>query len=143
MEDDAMTKAILALLVSAEADQSQGLQRELQRQSVKIRQVRTCTEAKQFIEREEKPDIIFSDASVPDGTWADVLRMARNEKTAAEVVVVSRLPNTKLYIDVMDAGGFDFIAPPFSQAEIAHVVQAATVEASKRWAAPLRAAARA
>jgi two-component system, OmpR family, copper resistance phosphate regulon response regulator CusR len=138
-----MTKDILALLVSAESDQSQGLQRELQRQSVKTRQVRTCTEAKQFFEREEKPDIIFSDVLVPDGTWADVLRMARNEKTSAEVVVVARLPNTKLYMDVMDGGGFDFIAPPFSQAEIAHVVQTATVDASKRWAAPLRAAARA
>jgi DNA-binding NtrC family response regulator len=143
MEDYAMAKDILALVVSAETDSSQGLQRELQRQAIKTRQVRTCTEAKQFFEREEKPDIIFSDASVPDGTWADVLRMARKEQAAAEVVVVSRLPNTKLYMDVMDGGGFDFIAPPFSQAEIAHVLQTATVDASKRWAAPLRAVARA
>jgi DNA-binding NtrC family response regulator len=143
VEDDAMTKDILALLVFSETDSSQGLQRELQRQSVKTRQVRSCTEAKQFIEREEKPDIIFSDASVPDGTWADIVRMARKEQTSAEVVVVSRLPNTKLYMDVMDGGGFDFIAPPFSQAEIAHVVQSATVDASKRWGASLRASARA
>jgi two-component system, response regulator YesN len=136
-----MTKEILALLVSAEPDSSQGLQRELSRQSVKTRQVRTCTEAKQFIEREKKPDIIFSDASVPDGTWADVLRMARREKASAEVVVVSRLPDTKLYLDVMEGGGFDFIAPPFSQTQLAHVVQCATVETSKRWGATLRSAA--
>lgn len=133
-----MTKEILALLVSAEPDSSQRLQRELSRQSVKTRQVRTCTEAKQFIERENKPDIIFSDASMPDGTWADILKMARKEQTSAEVVVVSRLPDTKLYMDVMDGGGFDFIAPPFSQTELAHVVQSATVDASKRWGAPLR-----
>jgi DNA-binding NtrC family response regulator len=138
-----MNKDILALLVFAEAETSQGLQRELQRQSVKTRQVRTCTEAKEFIEQERKPDIIFSDAAVPDGTWVDVLKMARNENTAAEVVVVSRLADTKLYMDVMQGGGFDFIAAPFSQAELAHVLQSATVDASKRWGAPLRAAARA
>jgi DNA-binding NtrC family response regulator len=136
-----MNKDILALLVFAESDSSQSLQRELQRQSVQTRQVRTCTEAKQFIEREKKPDIIFSDASVPDGTWADVLKMARKEHMSAEVVVVSRLPDTKLYLDVMEGGGFDFIAPPFTQTELAHVVQTATVDTSKRWGAPFRAAA--
>jgi DNA-binding NtrC family response regulator len=136
-----VTKEILALLVFAESDSSKSLERELQRQSVKTRQVRSCTEAKEFMERGQEPDIIFSDTSVPDGTWADVLRLARNEHTAAEVVVVSRLPDTKLYMDVMQGGGFEFMAPPFSQAELAHVLQSATVEASKRWGASMRAAA--
>lgn len=136
-----MNKDILALLVFAETDRLKGLQQELQQQSVKTRQVRTCTEAKEFIKREAKPDIIFSDTSVPDGTWADVLRMARKEHPSAEVVVVSRLPDTKLYMDVMERGGFDFMTPPFSKTEVAHVVESATVEASKRWGAPFRAAA--
>jgi DNA-binding NarL/FixJ family response regulator len=135
----AMTKDILALLVFAESDSSQTLQRALQRQSVRTMRVRTCNEARQFMERETRPDIIFSDVSVADGTWADVLKMARKERTPAEVVVVSRLPNTKLYIEVMERGGFDFMAPPFAQADLAHVVESATVEASKRWGAQLRA----
>jgi DNA-binding NtrC family response regulator len=136
-----MNKDILALLVFAEPDRLKGLEQELRLQSVKTREVRTCTEAKEFIEREAKPDIIFSDTSVPDGTWADVLRMARKEHPSAEVVVVSRLPDTKLYMEVMERGGFDFMAPPFSRTEVAHVVESVTVEASKRWGAPFRAAA--
>jgi DNA-binding NtrC family response regulator len=136
-----MNKGILALLVFAEPDQLKGLKEELQQQSVRTRQVRTCTEAKEFINQEAKPDIIFSDTCVPDGNWADVLRMARKEHPSAEVVVVSRLPDTRLYMDVMERGGFDFMAPPFSKTEVAHVVENATVEASKRWGAPFRAAA--
>jgi DNA-binding NtrC family response regulator len=136
-----MNKDILALLVFAEPDRLKGLQQELRQQSVKTREVRTCSEAKEFIKREAKPDIIFSDTSMVDGTWADVLRMARKEHPSAEVVVVSRLPDTKLYMDVMERGGFDFMAPPFSHTEVAHVVESATVEASKRWGAPFRAAA--
>jgi DNA-binding NtrC family response regulator len=136
-----MNKEILALLVFAEPESSKGLKEELQLQSVRTCQVHTCTEAKVFINQEAKPDIIFSDTAVPDGTWADVLRMARKEHPKAEVVVVSRFPDTKLYIDVMERGGFDFMAPPFSRTEVAHVVERATVDASKRWGAPFRAAA--
>jgi DNA-binding NtrC family response regulator len=138
-----MKKDILALMVFAEPDRSKGLKEELQLQSVRTCQVRTCTEAKEFITQEAKPDIIFSDTAVPDGTWADVLRMARKEHPQAEVVVVSRFPDTKLYLDVMERGGFDFMVPPFSRTEVAHVVESATVDTAKRWGAPFRAAARA
>lgn len=136
-----MTKDILALLVFAEPDSSKTLERALQQQSIKTRQVRTCTEAKEVIEREKRPDVIFSEVSVPDGTWADVVKMARKETGTAEVIVVSRLPDTKLYMDVMERGGFDFIAPPYSETDLAHVVESATVDSSKRWGTKLRAAA--
>lgn len=136
-----MRKDILALLIFAEPEWPNGLKEALQLLSVRTSQVRTCIEAKEFINQEEKPDIIFSDTAVSDGSWADVLRMARKEHSRAEVVVVSRFPDTKLYMDVMERGGFDFIVPPFSATEVAHVVEGATVEASKRWGHPFRAAA--
>ncbi|MGH9469607.1 MAG: response regulator [Terriglobia bacterium] len=136
-----MSKDILALLVSSDPGPSEALQRALQHQSVETRRVRTCTEAKEVIDRETRPDVIFSDTTVTDGTWADVLRMARKDNVKAEVVVVSRIADTKLYIDVMERGGFDFIAPPFSEADLAHVVQSATADASKRWGTQMRSSA--
>jgi DNA-binding NtrC family response regulator len=129
-----------ALLVSPEPEQLNGLEKELQLHSVRTHQVRSCTEARAFIRRQGNPDIIFTDASLPDGTWADVLRMARKEQPSAEVVIASRLPDIKLYLDFMESGGFDFIAVPFSQTEVAHILENASVEASKRWGAQLRAA---
>ena len=128
-----MIKDILALLIFGESTSPLDLRKALQRQSIKTRQVQSCTEAKQFIERGVRPDIIFSDTSVEDGTWADILSMVRKEPTSAEVVVVSRLPSTKLYMEVMENGGFDLIAPPFTQADLECIVESATVDVSKRW----------
>jgi DNA-binding NtrC family response regulator len=136
-----MKKDFLALLVFAQPEPLSGLQEQLQRQSVRTHPVRSYTEAEAFVRRERKPDIIFTDTFLPDGTWADVLRMARKEQPSAEVVVTSRLPDTKLYLDVMESGGFDFVAAPYSRAEVAHVLENATSAASKRGAAQLGAAA--
>lgn len=138
-----MSKNILALLISSNARHSDSLQRILRHQSVTTRRVATCSEAKSFIDHESRPDVIFSDTAVPDGTWADVLRMARKDDVNAEVVVVSRIPDTKLYLDVMENGGFDFIAPPFFDADLAHVIESATADAGKRWGTQMRAAAHA
>jgi FixJ family two-component response regulator len=65
--------------------------------------------------------------------------MIKEERGSAEVIVVSRLPNTELYMEVMERGGFDFITPPFAPSDLAYLVQSATVDASKRWGAHMRA----
>ncbi len=134
-----MRKDMLALLVSAEPGPIASLEIGLRQQSMKTRRVRTCREAKESMAREAKPDIVFSDISMPDGTWADVVKITKREHNAAEVIVVSRLPNTELYMEVMERGGFDFISPPFAASDLAYVVQSATGDLSKRWGARMRA----
>jgi hypothetical protein len=37
-------------------------------------------------------------------------------------MVVSRLPNTQMYLDVMERGGFDFVSPPFALADLSHML---------------------
>ena len=39
--------------------------------------------------------------------------------------MVSRLVDVSLYVDTMEGGAFDFIVPPLSANELAHVVKCA------------------
>jgi DNA-binding NtrC family response regulator len=133
-----MRKDILALVISDEAGPVAALETGL-RPLLKTQRVRTCQEAKELMTAQRKPDIIFSDLSMPDGTWADVVKIIKSQHDSPEVIVVSRLPDTKLYMEVMERGGFDFITPPFAASDLAHVVKSATVDASKRWGAHTRA----
>jgi FixJ family two-component response regulator len=67
--------------------------------------------------------LIFTDSQLPDGTWADVVRLAGNARTPTSVIVVSRLVDVRFYLDALENGAFDFIAPPFEPMELAHIVQ--------------------
>ncbi len=42
-----------------------------------------------------------------------------------KVIVVSRLIDTKLYVETMADGAFDFIVPPITRDELAHVLACA------------------
>lgn len=128
-----MAKEIMALLVCAEGSPFPGLQTALEGQSVSTRQVKSCAEAKNILHQEKRSTIVFTDTKLPDGAWTDVLKTSREESDHAEVVVVSRQPDVDLYLNVMERGAFDFIAPPFAPAELAHVVRCATHDPANGW----------
>jgi FixJ family two-component response regulator len=69
--------------------------------------------------------LVFTEAKLPDGTWADVVKQALGARKPVKVIVVSRLADVSLYMDTMDGGAFDFIVPPLSPSELTHVVKCA------------------
>ncbi len=44
---------------------------------------------------------------------------------AVRVIVVARVVNTRLYVEALEAGAFDFIVPPFEVPALEHVVTCA------------------
>lgn len=128
--------AIQALLVSSESEPIRVLRDDLKQLPVAARQAGSCGEAARLIG--PKVDVIFTDLTLRDGNWADVVELARRAESSAEVVVVSRLPDTKLYMEVMERGGFDFITPPFGTHSLQRLLDSATVEPAKRWGALMR-----
>ena len=70
------------------------------------------------------PHLIFTDTA-PEGLWADVLALASQAPQLVNVIAVSRWVDTRLYIKVIEAGAFDFLAPPFSSTDLAHIVRSA------------------
>ncbi|MGH9356551.1 MAG: response regulator [Terriglobia bacterium] len=131
--------AVQALLISNGSESIRALKDDLKQLPVATRQAGSCEEATHLIG--PQVDVIFTDLTLRDGNWIDVVDLARRAHSAAEVVVVSRLPDTKLYVEVMERGGFDFITPPLGAHSLQRLLDSATAEPAKRWGAPLRAGA--
>jgi DNA-binding NtrC family response regulator len=131
-------KPISALVVSAQGEQSQTLERALNNQSIHSLRANSCQEARGFLERAKPPHLLFTDTILPDGTCADLLTLARQACLPVDVIVVSRVDDMGLYLETMEQGAFDFISAPFPTGELTHVVQCASSDVSRRRKAPAR-----
>ncbi len=97
----------------------------LESQSIQIRWLTTVQELGPLLQEANPPHLVFTEARLPDGTWADVVKKALGAPKPVKVIVVSRLVDVSLYVDTMEGGAFDFIVPPLSANELAHVVKCA------------------
>jgi DNA-binding NtrC family response regulator len=70
--------------------------------------------------------VVFCEDYLPDGSFREVLRMVKATKPEIQVVVSSMLEDVDEYIEAMNLGAFDFIAPPYHGAEIVSVVDSAS-----------------
>lgn len=125
-----MNEEICAMLVHDQENPVGGLKPLLEHQGVRTLRVRNCEQAQIGLETGVPPHLVFTDTDLPDGKWADVLTLARRLTPATQVIVVSRFVDTELYIEVLESQAFDFIVPPFTDSDLAHVVRCATWHAS-------------
>jgi FixJ family two-component response regulator len=72
---------------------------------------------------------------MPDGTWADILAVAEKAAEPVNVIVVARVVDTRFYVEAIETGAFDFLAPPFNATDLAYVVRTALDNALARRAA--------
>jgi DNA-binding NtrC family response regulator len=108
------------------------LNHALRRQSMRTEQAQTCEEAALWLAGPDTPVLVFTGVELPDGTWADVVRLAERAPIPVNVIVVSRLADIRTYIEVLQCGAFDFIAPPFEPTALAHVVSCAVGNVATR-----------
>ena len=127
-----MREELWVLLVSHEEDPVRGVERSLLDQGMSTRRVRNCSEASAVLRGSAPPVLVLTDASLPDGTWADVLEAASTAPTTAPVIVVSRLVDIELYLDCLERGAYDFVVPPLRSADLAHIVGGAMLKGSHR-----------
>jgi DNA-binding NtrC family response regulator len=125
-------KTVVALLVHDQAEHMYALAMTLREQGVLVYQVRTWQAAAQELKRANPPHLIFSDTALPDCKWADIVLLAGKAPQPVNVIVVTRLMDTRLYLETMDGGAFDFIVPPFASPDLAHVVRCAADNAQAR-----------
>ena len=78
------------------------------------------------------PHLVFTDTTLADGTWADVTALAAKATMAVDVIVVSRLVDTRLYIETIETGAFDFIVPPLATTDLSYVVRCAADNVCER-----------
>jgi DNA-binding NtrC family response regulator len=127
-----MGEEIRALLLHSRRDPLRTLRQALDDQGVTTQQVRKCAEAERLLREPGAPPLLFTDTQLPDGNWTDAIRIARKAAEPVNVIVVSPAVDVPLYIEALQSGAFDFIAPPFEQAELAHVVRCAVGNTAAR-----------
>jgi two-component system OmpR family response regulator len=70
-------------------------------------------------------DIVLLDLLLPDGSGRDVLTAIRAAKPDLPVIVVSALGDVEDKVDLLDLGADDYLAKPFSFAELSARIRAA------------------
>jgi len=113
------------LLVHNEPHAFRGLEEMLQEQEIRTARGHQCSEVRSLLSEAGPIDLVLTDASLPDGTWKDVIRMVRKAAKDTPIIVMSRVVSMKLYLDTQDAGAADFIVPPLTPRDLAHVLTAA------------------
>jgi len=77
----------------------------------------------------EHPELVLLDVVMPERNGFQVCRelKASSEFGAIPVILVSRVVDIGLYLEALEGGICDFLVPPFSRSELAHVIGTALV----------------
>jgi DNA-binding NtrC family response regulator len=132
-----MSDHLFALLIHSQSDPFESLKRTLGELSIETYSVSSCREAEDWISQ-CTPQLVFTQSSLPDGTWVSIFSMAERAKLPVSVIVVGSAPDTRLYLSVMERGAFDFVVPPFEREPMKFVVQSAAMNAHRRREASAR-----
>jgi DNA-binding NtrC family response regulator len=132
-----MQERITVLLVHDRLEPMGSLRRALESQSIETQSVRTCHEASQALWGCQPPHLVLADTRLPDGSWEVVVNLAARAPAPVNVIVVSEVVDIALYLEVIQRGAFDFIVPPMSLPDFAHVVWSAIDNVLRRRGSPL------
>lgn len=127
-----MPEKIAALLVHHNSETLTTLKLALERIGVRVTQADSRAQTKHVLSGTNPAPLVFTDAQLPDGTWADVLAIAEKAALPVNVIVVARVVNTRFYVEAIETGAFDFVAPPFDLTDLAYVVRCASDNAVTR-----------
>jgi DNA-binding NtrC family response regulator len=136
-----MTERINALLVHDNSETLATLKGALERQGMRTMHADSRAQARRMLGGLNPPPLVFTDTHMPDGTWADVLAIAEKASLPVNVIVVARVVDTRFYVEAIETGAFDFLAPPFNATDLAYVVRTAldnvTARRTSRTRAPV------
>jgi len=130
-----MTERIKALVVHNNSETLATLKGALERQGMHIIHAQSRAQAKRVLGGRDPVPLVFTETHLPDGTWADILAVTEKAALPVNVIVVARIVDTRFYVEAIETGAFDFLAPPFNATDLAYVVRSALDNAVARRAA--------
>ena len=117
-----MATAAPILVVSSDKRTVDSLESSLKTIGIEPEIVCNCIQARKALIRRLPPQIIFTDWFLADGDCKDVLELAARSEALVRVIVIAERMDYELYLDALDAGAADFIAPPFCDLEVACLI---------------------
>jgi len=97
----------------------------LESHSIQIHWLTTLQEALPLLRSANPPHLVFTEDTLPDGSWSDVVKQTLGACEPVKVIVVSRVDDMGFYVEAMNGGAFDFIVPPLSTIKLDYVVKRA------------------
>ena len=101
------------LFVSPHREDATVLSRMLSSIPVPLAHVADLQHASATIQAEPY-QVILTEATLPDGTWRDVLDMARRVVPAPAVIVTDAAADARFWAEALNLGVYDLIAQPFA-----------------------------
>jgi DNA-binding NtrC family response regulator len=97
---------------------------------IEVLAVGDCHEARRLLETRPPLRVVVTDTTLPDGDWRRVLEIVGQELSSRIEVVVacSCVGDPKLWLDVLEQGGYDVLVEPYQREEVRRIVEAAAAK---------------
>jgi len=109
------------LFVSPHGEDAGRLSRMLSPLPLLLDHVQGLQQARAMLGERRYP-VILTEAGLPDGTWLDVLSLARNVAPGAEVIVTDAHADVRFWAEALNMGAYDLLAQPFCESEVRRIL---------------------
>lgn len=124
-------KKIFALLASDGSACFDELRAQLKSQCMEVWMAESCKSASRLLEQTH-PEVVFTAASLADGTWVQIVDRVQEISVPTNVIVVGTHADTRSWLSAIEQGAFDLILPPFKMDHISQMARMAAENARRR-----------
>jgi FixJ family two-component response regulator len=79
--------------------------------------------------------VLITDAVLTDGDWKDLLAHASQQPLPPPLIVAANHADDRLWMEVLNSGGYNLLGKPFEEQEVFRVVSMAWLHGRKRFQA--------
>ena len=112
------------LLLEDDVSLTDGLVYTLKKNEFDVEVARTVCEAKQYLSKLDRYDLLILDVTLPDGTGFDVCEKVRKENPRIPIIFLTASDEEVSVIRGLDSGGDDYITKPFRLGELCSRIRA-------------------
>lgn len=110
------------LFISPRAEDAVCIERMLSGTSLVLDHAASLAAARVLLAR-NRYGAVLTESALPDGGWLDVLEEVRRAGPAPDVIVTRPVVDARFWAEVLNLGGYDMLAQPFSEEEVRHVLE--------------------
>jgi len=112
---------VQVLSVGPVAETHSVLKRILQSTNWNIHPAESRRDASEWM-RQHPVGVVICEDQLPDGSWRDLMQDLAESPNHPYFIVTSGSGGRRLWMDVIEAGGFDLLAKPFDTLEVRRVI---------------------
>ena len=109
------------LFVSGQHDDARRLSRMLEGLPLRLDHVETIQGARAMLRRDDY-DVVLTETVLSDGSWVDVLFLARNSARGLEVIVTDLHADARFWAEALNRGAYDVLPQPFCASEVRRIL---------------------